>query len=121
MPTDNETVSVTYMLAVFCCYALEGTPLWQHVTRLNLTRCESSLHRLHRIPTDEDIDPDPGYLFRAARFLRKSFDRFDTATGVSVNVRSGFDALRARLVAFDRQATQRPGDDPTAATEADTK
>ncbi len=95
--------------------------MWQHIARMNLTRCESPLHRLHRIPTDEDIDPDPDYLFRAARFLKKSFDRFDTATGVSVNARSGFDALCARLEAFGRQAAERHGDDPTAATEADTK
>jgi len=81
-------------------YRLAYTPfsaavhsMWNHVGRLNLETCSNPLHRYHRVPCDPDLPSDVDFLYRAAKYVAKTFDLFDTKTGVVAEVPSGFEAL----------------------------
>lgn len=67
--------------------------MWNHVGRLNLKTCANPLHRYHRVPCDPPIPVDVDFLYRAAKYVAKTFDLFDKRTGVAAQVPSGFEAL----------------------------
>ncbi len=67
--------------------------MWHHVIDYNLKTCQNPLHGSHRVPVDPDLAIDPDYLYRAAKYLDKSFRLFDRKTGVSVEVTRSIDAL----------------------------
>ena len=52
---------------------------WEHVARYNLVHCESPLHRHHRIPWVYPDAPDVDYLYRGAKYVEKTFRRFEAA------------------------------------------
>jgi hypothetical protein len=68
--------------------------LWHHVSRYNLIMCSNPLHGLHRVPIDPpDTTADPDYLYRAARYVEKSFKLFDERTSVEVDTPSALSSL----------------------------
>jgi hypothetical protein len=71
--------------------------MWNHIARYNLQYCENPLHRYHRVPIDSELHPDPDYLYRAAKYVRKTLKTFDEETGVSVKVDSSFELLTSLL------------------------
>jgi hypothetical protein len=62
--------------------------MWNHIAKYNLCYCRNPLHRYHRIPDELPDTPHPDYLFRAAKYLKKTFDLFDVAFGVHTDVPS---------------------------------
>ena len=55
---------------------------WEHVARYNLVHCESPLHRHHRIPWVYRDPLDADYLYRGAKYVEKTFRRFESAFGL---------------------------------------
>ncbi len=53
---------------------------WAHISRYNFTHCKSVLHRFHRIPANPKFSPDIDYLYRASKYLAKTFKLFDEKT-----------------------------------------
>jgi len=73
---------------------------WHHISRLNLQVCENPLHRYHKTPIDPDLPPEPDYLYRAAKYVQKTFTLFDATFSVQVAVPSAFDQLVETLNNF---------------------
>jgi hypothetical protein len=67
--------------------------MWHHVSRLNLQICENPLHRYHKVPIDPDMSPDADYLYRAAKYVEKSFKLFDQAFSIGPGIPSAFEKL----------------------------
>jgi hypothetical protein len=83
--------------------------MWPHLLKYNLTHCTNPLHRYHRVPAQAEMGVDPDYLYRAAKYVRKTFRLFDKQTGVSVDIAPAFDSLVERLRTLDSEA-DRPKD-----------
>jgi hypothetical protein len=78
--------------------------MWQHVSKYNLIPCSNPLHGYHQIPVDMDIPfADPDYLYRAAKYVEKSYKLFDETFGVKVIVPSAFVALAEALREFSQE------------------
>lgn len=67
--------------------------MWHHVAKYNLKQCQNVLHRFHSIPDVPTLPVDLNYFYLAAKYLQKTFARFDEETGVSVYVPSAFDLV----------------------------
>lgn len=67
--------------------------MWHHVSRYNLGICPNPLHRFHKIPIDPSVDIDPDYLYRAAKYVAKTFHLFDEKTGIEYSGPSAFELL----------------------------
>lgn len=67
--------------------------MWNHVAKYNLQLCENPLHQYHQVPVDTVFSIDPDYLYRAAKYLDKTFNAFDENFGLSVDVPSSFSVL----------------------------
>lgn len=83
--------------------------MWHHVSRLNLQYCKNPLHRYHKVPIDPILNPDPDYLFRAAKYVEKSFALFDCTYSVESGVPSAFKKL---CDALSQLGTSSPIHDP---------
>lgn len=83
--------------------------MWHHTSRLNLEICENPLHRYHKVPVDPDLDIDPDYLYRAAKYVGKAFRLFDTTFGVQCDLPSALDWLMSALDEFGSSGTH-PGE-----------
>ena len=86
--------------------------MWHHTSRLNLEYCENPLHRYHRVPIDPDLDVDPDYLYRAARYVEKAFRLFDATFALQPEAPSALGWLANSL---DRlRSTDQEADDELA-------
>ena len=56
--------------------------MWQHVARYNLAPCSSPLHRHHGLPCMPEVSPDTDYVYRAAKYVEKSFRLFERSFGL---------------------------------------
>lgn len=74
--------------------------MWHHISRLNLRFCKNPLHRYHKIPIDPDVSPDPDFLYRAAKYVEKSFRLFDGSFSIESGVPSAFEKLVSALERF---------------------
>jgi Family of unknown function (DUF5677) len=74
--------------------------MWHHTSRLNLQVCENPLHRYHKAPVDPDLEIDPDYLYRAAKYVEKTFKLFDRAFSVVCEVPSALESLVESLNTF---------------------
>ena len=86
-------------------YRLAYTPfstavhnMWTHVADYNLRRCQNPLHQFHRVPEDPELEPSINYVYRAAKYVAKTFDLFDRETGVSLETPSSFDSFVEALL-----------------------
>ena len=77
---------------------------WHHVARYNLSLCNNPLHRYHSIPTIIDAPLDPHYLHLAARYLQKTFAKFDEVFGKFTRQKSALDVLTLGLAKLEREA-----------------
>jgi hypothetical protein len=71
--------------------------MWQHIANYNLKQCENPLHRLHSTPYVSNPPLDSEYLYLAAKYLQKTFAKFDEATGITANSKSAFELLCGKL------------------------
>jgi hypothetical protein len=67
--------------------------MWNHVGIFNLKTCNNPLHRYHKVPIDPDIDMDIDNLYRAAKYVFKTFKLFDEKTGIKHDIPSAFEKL----------------------------
>jgi len=91
MAEDAECLDL-YRLA-YTPFSAAVHSMWNHVGRLNLETCSNPLHRYHRVPCDPALPVDVDFLYRAAKYVAKTFDLFDKKTGVVAEVPSGFEVL----------------------------
>ena len=76
--------------------------MWTHVSRYNLVTCPNPLHGYHEIPIDPPANYiDPDYLYRAAKYVDKSYTLFDEKTGVKINTPSALEDLARSLDEFN--------------------
>jgi hypothetical protein len=71
--------------------------MWPHISQYNLKPCINPLHRMHRVPTDEEWPLDVDYLYRAAKYVDKTMRLFDGKTGLEPNTESSFRWLAHEL------------------------
>jgi Family of unknown function (DUF5677) len=76
---------------------------WQHVARYNLSPCKNPLHRYHSIPAIVDAPLDPHYLHLAARYLQKTFAKFDETFDISTRRKSALRILTDGLASLERE------------------
>ena len=79
---------------------------WQHVARYNLVHCESPLHRHHRIPRVYSDALDPDYLYRGAKYVEKTFRRFETAFGLDAPQHTALEFLEAEIEKLGEEAME---------------
>ena len=81
--------------------------MWAQVSKFNLVTCPNPLHGYHKIPIDPPTNYiDPDYMYRAAKYVDKSFQLFDRKTGINVNTLSARESLEKSLVEFNNNDTQ---------------
>ncbi len=66
---------------------------WNHIAKYNLQPCHNPLHRHHMVPIDSDDPIDPDYLYRAAKYMNKTFVLFDNTFEVTLDNPSAFKTL----------------------------
>lgn len=71
--------------------------MWHHISRMNLHTCNNPLHRYHRIPVDQDLMIDPDYLYRAAKYVAKTFHLFDTTFKIASDKPSAIEILESEF------------------------
>lgn len=86
--------------------------MWHHVIDYNLETCHNPLHGYHRVPADKDLPVDPDYLYRAAKYLDKSFRLFDRKTGMSVEIQSSLKQLVESLNELNESLPGSEGEEP---------
>ena len=64
--------------------------MWHHIVRYNLRYCENPLHKYHRVPATPDVPHDVDFLYRAAKYVAKTFDLFRRKADVKLEVPSAF-------------------------------
>lgn len=79
--------------------------MWPHILDYNLRECANPLHRPHRIPYSPEFDPDVDYVYRAAKYVDKTFRLFDRKTGVSPRKPSAFRMLVKGLQEAEKEDT----------------
>jgi hypothetical protein len=77
---------------------------WYHTARYNLRPCNNPLHRHHSIPAIIDTPLDPYYVDLAARYLEKTFAKFDEVFGKFTKRKSALDVLTNGLATLEREA-----------------
>lgn len=81
---------------------------WFHIARYNLVPCNNSLHRYHSVPAIVDAALDPHYLHLSARYLQKTFKKFDETFGVSFSRKPALDTLTDALARLEKKAQTSP-------------
>jgi hypothetical protein len=62
---------------VFTQFSAPVHSTWQHIWRMNLLPCSNPLHMGHRVPDDPILPPDLHLFMNSAKYLCKTFARFD--------------------------------------------
>ncbi len=71
--------------------------MWSHIGIWNLKECENPLHKFHKVPDDSDLPPDVDFLIKAAKYVSKSFRKFDSSLGIESTVPDGYELLTKGL------------------------
>lgn len=50
---------------------------WSHIGKFNASKCQNPSHRPHWLGSITDFEPDPHWLYLCAKYLDKTFDKFD--------------------------------------------
>jgi hypothetical protein len=67
--------------------------MWQHISFYNLEFCNNPLHKYHKVPTIADTPLDLDFLYRATKYLDRSFRLFDKVFCVKVETAMPLDWL----------------------------
>lgn len=76
---------------------------WPHISTKNIQYCSNPAHRYHRVPISADYPPDPHFLYLAAKYLQKTFAKFDTETDIKTESISAYDQLYEDLYGKDSE------------------
>ncbi len=77
----------------YCPFSSATHNMWPHIDAYNLESCTNPLHGGHKIAGIRKAPWDVDYLYRAAKYARKSFNLFDQKTGIKASSPSAFDFL----------------------------
>jgi hypothetical protein len=64
---------------VFTQFSASVHSTWQHIWRFNLRGCYNPLHMGHRVPFASNLAPEPHLFANSAKYLCKTFAKFDVA------------------------------------------
>lgn len=75
---------------------------WNHVGRYNLEHCLNPLHKYHRLPTLDasDSEMDVDYLYRATKYVEKTFRLFDETYSIKAETQMPLDWFNDALDAL---------------------
>lgn len=93
----EETGNFDLYRFAYAPFSAAAHGMWQHVAKYNLAPCSNPLHGLHRVPADPQLDIDVDYMYRAAKYVERTFRLFDAFSGVRSSVPSAFSRLAAAL------------------------
>lgn len=79
---------------------------WEHVALYNLVPCESPLHRHHGIPWMYPAALDVDYLYQGAKYVEKTFRRFELAFGLDKPESTALAFLEAEVDKLGTEAEQ---------------
>jgi len=71
--------------------------MWSHISLYNLETCSNPLHKFHRVPTIRDVILDVDYVYRAAKYISRSFEAIDKHFDLSVEHELPVEFLSRRL------------------------
>ena len=66
---------------------------WSHISMHNVQHCKNPVHCNHRIGVCFEVEPDVYWLHLAAKYLEKSYKKFDLETGVKIASFSAYEQL----------------------------
>jgi len=92
--------------------------MWNHVGRYNLQPCENALHGYHLVPIDTPLEIDVDYLYRSAKYVNKTFDKFDSVASVGVEADSCFLKLVDLIDTLDEEGIESADIDASDQTSA---
>jgi hypothetical protein len=93
--------------------------MWNHVAKYNLEPCKNPLHRYHQFPVDTVVSIDPDYLYRAAKYLDKTFNTFDNKFNLNIEVQSSLAILinmLNKLQDSENESIEKVGDSDESST-----
>jgi len=96
---------------VFAQFSAAVHSTWQHIWRLNLFPCSNPLHMGHRVPHDPDLSPDPELFTNAAKYLCKTFAKFDAAILAIVPEGDAYESYNLVWDRFAEYFDRREGND----------
>lgn len=70
---------------------------WNHIARYNLKPCSNPLHQFHSVPEVAYMQLDPFYVHLGARYLHKTFVKFDEVFGTNFQGESALEGLTVGL------------------------
>lgn len=89
----EEANCIDFYNYVYTPFSACAHSMWHHVARYDLRKCGNPLHRYHRRPTSNTLDPDIHYLTLAAKYWSKTLNIFDQTNGLAIAGPSSFDTL----------------------------
>lgn len=101
----EETGCLDFYRFAYTPFSAATHNMWHHVVDYNLRECMNPLHRPHRVPHLPDFDPDIDYVYRAAKYVDKTFRLFDRKTGITPPKQSSFGVFLRRLQQLEKEPT----------------
>lgn len=89
----EEAGCIDFYNHVYTPFSACAHSMWRHVARYDLRECGNPLHRHHRCPTSETLDPDFQYLMLAAKYWSKTLGAFDRTHGIAISAPSSYETL----------------------------
>lgn len=102
---------------VFMQFSSAVHSTWQHIWRMNLYPCSNPLHMGHRVPFDPDLPPDPRLFINSAKYLCKTFARYDMDVLGLSDTADAYECYDHLYEAFANYfSAQEQGEDPAGTT-----
>lgn len=95
----EEADCIDFYNYVYTPFSACAHSMWHHVARYNLKECANPLHRFHRRPTSEEVEPDVDYLALAAKYWCKTLDTFDQSLGLAIPRPASYETLIVSVTA----------------------
>ena len=99
----EESGCIDFYNYVFTPFSSCVHSTWNHIAKYDLRPCSSPLHRYHQVPSIVEAPADPHYLHLGARYLQKTFSKFDDSFNLKSRPVSALDMLSRMLVKLDRE------------------
>ena len=71
--------------------------MWSHLSLYNMKTCSNPLHKFHRVPELQDSILDVDYVFRASKYISRSFKSVDKHFNIEVNLEMPAEFLGRKL------------------------
>lgn len=71
--------------------------MWNHVSIYNLKQCSNPLHKFHKVPTIHEVPIDVDYVYRASKYVSRTFVVVDEHFNLSVKLESPVEFMDKKL------------------------